>query len=1294
MEQTQPDLLRRISGCLPIDRRRLQASWHRARATPEKREETLGALIEQVERAEARVAARRARVPRPTFPPDLPVCARRAEIAAAIAEHQVVVICGETGSGKTTQIPKICLELGRGVMGMIGHTQPRRIAARSVAQRIAEELSTPLGDAVGYKVRFGDKTSPNTIIKVMTDGVLLAETQRDRYFEQYDTLIIDEAHERSLNIDFLLGYIKTLLRRRSDLKVIVTSATIDPERFSRHFDSAPIISVSGRTYPVETLYRPPLGSDEDERDSDMGRALLAAVDECASLDDGDILVFLSGEREIRDAAELLEKHHIPGARTKTVILPLYAKLSADEQQRVFQPAAGRKIVLATNVAETSLTVPGIRCVVDTGEARLSRYSARTKVQRLEVEAISQASAQQRAGRCGRIGPGICVRLYDEDDFRARPQFTDPEIVRTNLASVILQMASLRLGKVGEFPFIDPPDPRLVQDGYDTLHELGAVTESGELTPLGRDLAKLPVDPRIGRMVLAARQEDCLTEILVIASAMSIQDPRDRPHDKQFQADECHAAFRDERSDFLGWVKLWKEYRDRKRHLSSSKLRRWCRDNFLSYVRMRELDEVHRQLAELAGSLGMHPSSREADPAAIHRALLAGLLSNIGLKSDTGEYVGARGMKFLIHPGSALHKAGTRWIMAGELVRTTRLYARTIAPISPEEIERAAQHLVKKSYYDPHWSRDSGRVTAYERVTLYGLELVGKRRVHYGPIDPALSRKLFIHHALVECDARLDAPFMAHNRRLGESLKELGTRARRSDLVSETTSRFEYFDARVPPGICTVAAFEKWWKQASRHASGLLFLTPADLAAAGVEIPTREAFPDEIRIGDVQAPLRYEHKVGHESDGVTLRLPLEALGGIDPGMLDWLVPGMIGEKIEALLRALPKDQRRLLPSLSGVAQDCLAAMTWGVGPFFDSLARAIERSTGVKITHDMLRSLALPDYLRMRLEVYDAKGEVVYQGRDLGALRAVLTPRARAEALAVSDARYRREGITTWDFDELPERVDVVRLGAKTVAFPGLADNRTSVSMRLFDTPGSAADATRVALRRLYSLDLADDLRRYTLHLPGFERMAARHAPLGGSAELRAGLQAMIIERAFLARPEPIRTRKEYLARRAHGLAILGDAVSESCTLADTILAEYHALNLQLEQRHPAGWRETIDDIREQLALLMPRGFLGSTPFERLTHYPRYLRAIATRLRKLPGEGLLRDRRHSAELAPYWRGTLELEKRREQLGLDPVKVAEFRWLCEEYRVSLFAQELRTPVAVSAKRLQELWASIVK
>jgi ATP-dependent helicase HrpA len=1294
VEQTQPELLRRISGCLPADRRRLHASWQRIRTLTDGRAHAITAVLEQIERAEGRVRDRVSRIPVPTYPLDLPVSARREEIAQAISQNQVVVVCGETGSGKTTQLPKICLELGRGVMGMIGHTQPRRIAARSVAQRIAEELSTPLGAVVGYKVRFGDKTGPNTVIKVMTDGVLLAETQRDRYFEQYDTLIIDEAHERSLNIDFLLGYIKTLLRRRRDLKVIITSATIDPDRFSRHFDGAPIITVSGRTYPVEMLYRPPRGSDEDERDSDMARALLAGVDECASLDDGDILVFLSGEREIREAAELLERHHVPGARGKTIILPLYAKLSADEQQRVFQPATGRKIVLATNVAETSLTVPGIRCVVDTGEARLSRYSARTKVQRLEVEAISQASAQQRAGRCGRIGPGICVRLYDEEDFRARPVFTDPEIVRTNLASVILQMASLRLGRVDEFPFLDPPDPRLVQDGYDTLHELGAVTEAGELTPLGRDLAKLPVDPRIGRMVLAAKQEDCLTEILVIASAMSIQDPRDRPADKQAQADECHAAFRDERSDFLGWLKLWREYRDRKRHLSSSKLRRWCRDNFLSYIRIRELDEVHRQLAELTGSLGMHPSSREATPEAIHRALLAGLLSNVGLKSETGEYVGARGMKFLIHPSSSLHKSGTKWVMAGELVRTSRLYARTIAPITPDAIERASQHLVKRSHYDPHWSRDSGRVTAFERVSLYGLELVAKRRVHYGPIDPVVSRKLFIHHALVECDSRIEAPFMEHNRRLVASLRELEARARRTDLVSESSTRFDYFERRVPREICDVAGFERWWKQASRHTNRLLFLTPEDLVAEGAEIPTREAYPDKLRLGDVQAPLSYEHKVGQDTDGVTVRLPLEALSGIDPASLDWLIPGMIHEKIETLLRALPKDYRRLLPSMSGAAQQCRDAMPWGVGPFFERLAAAIDRVSGVKVPADVLRSLALPNYLRIRMEVFDAAGAIVYQGRDFAALRSTLTPRARAEALAVSDARYRRDGITAWDFDELPVRIDLERLGAKTAAFPGLVDNQTSVSMRLFDTAGSASDSTRLALRRLFAIDIADDLRRYTSYFPGIERMSTHFAPLGGGVELRAGLQACIIERAFLANGTPIRTQAEYRARRAKGLSILGDAVSETCTLVETILREYHALRLLLDQKHPAGWRDAIDDIRDQVSLLIPRGFLLTTPFDRLTHYPRYLRGISTRLRKLPGEGVVRDRKNSAEISPYWRGTLELEKRREQLGLDPLKVAEFRWLCEEYRVSLFAQELRTPVVVSGKRLQELWAEIVK
>jgi ATP-dependent helicase HrpA len=1320
------ELSARVQECLNSDRRRLTGRLHRVlrgggggggsggaargnepggtaqgQAAADQLPPELAAFMDDLARSEQRVAHRKSKIPRPTYPLDLPVSLRRAEIAKAITEHQVVVICGETGSGKTTQLPKICLELGRGVRGLIGHTQPRRIAARTVAQRIATELNSRLGDLVGYKVRFGDKTSPDNAIKLMTDGILLAETQGDRNLDAYDTIIIDEAHERSLNIDFLLGYLKTLLPRRKDLKVIVTSATIDPERFSRHFNDAPIISVSGRTYPVEVLYREPMGSDEDERDSDLERAILHAVDEAASYGPGDILMFFSGEREIRETAELLHKHRVPGA-PHTQILPLFAKLTAEEQQKVFEPADPnhlRRIVLATNVAETSLTVPGIRYVIDLGYARINRYSPRTKVQRLEVEAISQASADQRKGRCGRVGSGVCIRLYSEEDFKSRSVYTDPEIVRTNLASVILQMAALKLGKVEDFPFLEPPDSRLIRDGYETLIELGAVTETGELTELGRDLARLPIDPRIGRMILAASDEHCLTEVLIIASALSVQDPRERPMDKQDQADEAHSAFKDQTSDFLSWQILWNAYRNQKRHMSGSKLRRWCKEKFISFVRMREWEEMHHQLTELVTSLGHHQNERHATPEAVHRAMLAGLLSNIGTKSEIpGEYLGARGIRFNIFPGSVLFRNGPKWLMAAELTRTTRLYARTVASVSPEIIERVGAHLVKKSHYDPHWDRHAGRVMCLERASLFGLELSNRRRTHFGAIDPVQARRMFIHHALVEGDMNNDAPFLKHNVTLLSSLRELEHRARRHDIITETAARFEYFNARVPETVFTVAEFERWRRVACRGDAKFLFMTARDLTAHGAEVPTIEDFPDEITLGELHVPLVYVHKVGDEQDGVTVRLPVEALGQLDVKRIDWLLPGHLREKVETIIRNIPKDFRRLLPGAGPLTEKFLSeSPRFGEGDLFELLAKFILRSTTVEVTPELLRGSPLPEYLKFRIEVLDRKGEVVYAGRDLAALRAKLTPQLRQTALQSSDSRYRREGIKVWDFGDLPEKVEMERLGVKVAAFPGLVDNISSVGLRLFESAAACDRSMRSGTRRLFMLDCADDLRRYSTQVHGLERMAAYFAPMGSSQTLRASLVELIADRAFIADLPLVRTHRGYFERRGKALDRLGGAVRECCDLVSQVLQLYHQVQLQLSGKAPTEWATTLSDVRDQLAHLFPTSSSSvfvAVPFEQFKHYPRYLHGVQTRLRKLPGEGLNRDKRHMGELAPMWRGALELLKRQDELGLDPAKVAEYRWLCEEFRVSLFAQELRTAVPVSIKRLQELWMTVVR
>jgi ATP-dependent helicase HrpA len=1380
----QDDLIqleKRVQACMPWDKRRLLTRLYAlARQPAGKADGQLDVFMGELAAAEQRVAQRRSHVPKIVYPDDLPVSQRREEIAKAISENQVVVICGETGSGKTTQLPKICLELGRGVAGMIGHTQPRRIAARSVAQRIAEEIGTRLGDLVGYKVRFGDKTSPGTFIKVMTDGILLAETQHDRNLDQYDTLIIDEAHERSLNIDFLLGYIKTLLLRRKDLKVIITSATIDPQRFAEHFAAAapglrpvqnsesergqegettstpggspvprPILMVSGRTYPVEVLYRPPPAHEElDELDDDMQRAILHAVDEAASYGDGDILVFLSGEREIRETAELLRKHHVPGAPS-TAILPLYAKLSAEEQMRVFQPHAGRRIVLSTNVAETSLTVPGIRFVVDVGFARINRYAPRTKVQRLEIEPISLASADQRKGRCGRLGPGVCVRLYTEQDYQQRPQFTDPEIVRANLASVILQMESLRLGAVDRFPFLDPPSPQAIKDGYETLHELGAMDEKRNLQPIGRELAKLPIDPRIGRMVLASRRENCLDEGLIIAAALSVQDPRDRPMEKADQADQAHAQFKDPTSDFLTYLRLWQAYRDQKRHLSGSKLRRWCKDNFLSFVRLREWEDIHNQLSELvegmaspppprgegrggvgertsprhhrgdrrpqanrAGSPTPRPRERNDphskrngqsesgdDPGLqelhnhIHRALLTGLLGNIGVKTETGEYAAGRNVKFNIFPGSTLFKAGPRWVMSAELVRTTKLYARTVAPILPEWIEELGAHLLKRTYSEPHWSRQAGRVLAYERVTINGLELVARRRVHYGPIDPDASREIFIHHALVEGDLETRAAFFSHNMGLLEEIKDLEVRTRRTTLLADANQRFFFYDSRVPKEIITAGAFEHWRFAETKKNPRLLFMSLQDLIAPDATLPTKDQFPDEIDAGPVVLPLTYRFESGHEADGVTVRVPVEALGQLSPERFAWLIPGHLKEKVETIVRGLPKEFRRILPPASALAQKCVESLKFAQGSLIDQLRACILQATTVDVPREGLAQVPVPSYLLMRFEVIGEDGKVIAAGRDLSAIKAQLRQELKSGLLA-SEKTYTREGIKHWDFGDLPERVEIDRFGVAFAAFPGIVDQKTSVALKLFDTFDAAQAATRAGTRRLFMFEAADALKRHTGYLPGLEKMALQYATLGSAQQLRALVQELIADRSFIGDQLPVRSEKEFAFRVNVGIDRLGPAVEEVTALLASILTGFQQVQFALAQAKAPALANGVNDIRDQLGALTPTDFLISTPYQWLRHFPRYFQAILLRLQKMSGPGMPRDAKNTAEIAPLWRGYHELEKRKKELGLSEPRIIEYRWMVEEMRVSLFAQELRTAVPVSVKRIQDIWSAIVK
>ncbi len=1263
---------------------------------------TLGMIADRIERSSKLRERRAGNLPKPSYPADLPVVQRRDDIAKAIREHQVVVVCGETGSGKTTQLPKICLELGRGVAGMIGHTQPRRIAARSVATRISEELQTQLGRFVGFKVRFGDQTSDQTFVKLMTDGILLAETQGDRDLLQYDTLIIDEAHERSLNIDFLLGYLRQLLPRRPDLKVIITSATINPKQFSEHFNDAPVIEVSGRVYPVEVRYRAPVqetlpdGEPEDE-DQGIEHALIRAVDEIAKepgeIGSGDILVFLSGEREIREAAEDLRKHHPP----HTEIIPLFARLSAAEQMRVFEKHDKRRIVLSTNIAETSLTVPGIRSVIDTGLVRMSRYSARTKVQRLPIEAISKASADQRKGRCGRVGPGLCIRLYSEEDFAARSDYTEPEILRTNLASVILQMKSLRLGDPERFPFVEPPDSRMIADGVDTLVELGAIEPEtaknpGELTPLGRELAKLPIDPRVGRMILGATRENCLAEVLVIAAALSVQDPRERPLDKQNAADEAHARFKDETSDFMAFLNLWKFFQEQQEKLSTSRLRKMCHQNFLSFIRMREWQDIHRQLRELLLDSGHHENHRKATPDHIHRALLTGLLTNVGKKGENYEFNGVRSGKFSVFPGSGLFDKPPQWIMAAEIVQTTRRYARVCAKIDPRWIEEIGAHLLKRTHHDPHWSIDAGQVAAFENVSLFGLEIAKNRRVHYGPIDPVKSREIFIHHALVEGQMLTKGDFFLHNHNLEKEIRHLEVKGRRGDLLADFESRYKFYDARIPATVFNVATFEKWRQDAERKNRQVLFMKRDDLLVGDASHITPQNFPDRVQVAGAELPITYKFDPGSENDGVTLNVPLEALLQVEEAQSGWLVPGLLHAKVSAMVRALPKNVRRTIDTPEELAKRIVPLLKQGEGSLEDQVLAQIQALSGQECGRDVFAGEAIPVHLRMHYRVLDQDGRPISAGQHLGLLRAELGEQATNAFQQLASRLFNRENITDWDFGELPQTKTIRRGSAEFRGYPALADTGKAAALRLYDTQAAAALSHRRGLLRLFMLRGETDLRHAGKALPGFDQMAVWFSTLGPASELRDQLVELIAERIFLGDRPDVRTREEFLRRLEGSWGKLGAAREQVCREVHQILQGYQAINIRLAQSSPAIQRPALDDIAQHLRALMNRGFLTITPGNWLAQYPRYLAAIAARLNKLQGPGIARDQELRARITPLWHQLLTRAGSHARQGLLDPELVHYRWMLEEFRVSLFAQDLRTVIPVSEKRLADQWARV--
>ncbi|MFP5410651.1 MAG: ATP-dependent RNA helicase HrpA [Gammaproteobacteria bacterium] len=1262
--------------------------------------------------------------------PDLPVSSRRDDILAALAKHRVLILCGETGSGKTTQIPKMCLEaqsaFGAGKPGrLIGCTQPRRIAARSVAARIAQELGPELGGRVGYKVRFTDTVRADTAIKVMTDGILLAESQGDPLLSRYDTLIIDEAHERSLNIDFLLGYLKTLVEKRNDLRVVITSATIDAERFSQHFGGAPVIEVSGRLYPVEIRWRPmereepavPAKAGREKKDKDAPSpspqpsprsgggskrdaqsditAILDATDELAREGPGDILVFLPGEREIRDTAEALRKHHPPG----TEILPLFSRLSVAEQDAIFKPTSAlRRIVLATNVAETSLTVPGIRYVIDPGTARVKRYSARNKVEQLLVEKVSQASANQRAGRCGRVADGICIRLYDEADFGNRPRFTDPELLRSSLAGVILRMKSLGLGDVVGFPFIDPPSSRLVTDGYQLLAELHALDEQGQLTKIGTKLAKLPLDPRIARMLLAAEQQRCVREVLVIASALSVQDPRDRPMERAQAADEKHKLFSDDRSDFMGWLKLWKWYDEQLKHKKTNRqLQTLLQDHFLSPRRMREWRDIHGQLHAQMSELGLKENEKDAGYDAIHQALLTGLLGNIGFKSDDakgrpkpgeGNYQGARGIKLSIHPGSALVKKGPKWIVAAELTDTGRLLARTVAEVRPEWIEAAGRHLLTRMYLEPHWEKDGARVVAFERVSLYGITLVPRRKIHYGPIDPVLARELFIRGALVAGEYATDAKWHAHNRALIQEIEALEHKARKSGVWLDEERIYRVFDARIPADLHNGAAFEQWRREAEAANPNALFLAREDILGEGLGAD-HTLFPETLAVDGVACKLKYRFEPGHLLDGVTLRLPLYLLNRVEPAQVDWLVPGLIREKLTALLKNLPKDKRRPLIPLPDTVTAFLSVAKPAGQPLTEALAAYIRKKTGTDIHPDEWKG-ELPAHLNMNVSVVDDSGQELASGRDLAALREQLGGAARITyGGGAEDNPFERTGLVEWTVGDLPEQVKFKRGGRELTGYPALVDTGEAVDLRLLDESHAAEAETRRGVVRLLRLALVAQFKQLDKDLSRETALAMKYRVFGSAEQLRAALIDAIATRALLGDDDTPRSQETFDKQKERAKPRV--AVVKQALLRD--VAEILDLHAQVAARLNAKPQFTaaMRDETTHLAALVPADFITATPWAHLKDLPRYLRGILKRLEKLPAS----EQRDSRGMA----GVLTLQnkyaaRRAHMKGTVPPALEDFRWQLEELRISLFAQELKTPYPVSVKRLDKLWDELAR
>lgn len=1383
------ELERKISFAMRSDQyalRRFLKSIRRAEQNGRPFSRNLTKLNQQLEASLQLRERRAASVPEIGWPDDLPVVARRSEIADAIRDHQVIVVCGETGSGKSTQLPKIALDLGRGVGGVIGHTQPRRIAARSVATRIADELNTPLGKQVGYRIRFNDASGPGTLIRLMTDGILLAETQSDRFLDQYDTIIVDEAHERSLNIDFLLGYLKRLLPRRRDLRVIITSATIDAERFAQHFGTqdaaAPVILVEGRTFPVEIRYRPlneepadvrrdsgksrqgQNGADVPERDWLDGVA--DAVSELAESDAGHILVFLPTERDIREADRRLsgKRFHGDTDATPTQIVPLFGRLSMADQSKVFQPYSHRRIVLATNVAESSLTVPGIRSVIDTGTARISRYSVRSRIQRLPIEPVSRASARQRSGRCGRVGPGVCIRLFSEADFNSREEFTAPEIQRTNLAAVILRTMNLKLGRLEEFPFLDPPRPTTIREGYRTLEELGAIaSRSGaefdyELTEIGRRMARLPVDPRISRMILAAVDEQAVPEVLAIASALEIQDPRERPIEKQQAADEAHQAFQHEESDFLTLLNLWDAWHRNKSKLSSNQLKKWCRRNFLSWMRMREWVDVHRQLRDLLAESGekslqhaaaLHPlKDRRNDFAAIHRALMTGLLANLAYRSGDREYTGAGGNKLTLWPGSTLAKKGPKWLVAAELIETSQRFARTMARIQPQWIERLAEHLVKREYTEPHWDAAAGNVMCFEKVTLWGLPIVPRRKTPYARINATRSRELLIQYGLVELallhgqteDDRpsdyseeereltsgsrsritpgrslradpqsaafrsepadttrgwgKDFPFLRHNVGVLEQVRELQARTRQHDLLPTEQTLYDLYDAEIPGDVADRVRLRRWYQRASRTKPSLLKFDIETFVTDAQRDEGSSDFPASITVGAMTLPLSYQLDPGCDADGVTVSVPCEAVGQLEPGRLTWLVPGLVEAKVTELIRSLPRDLRRNFVPAPDTARQVCAALTFAEGNLHTAVAAVLSRIAGEPVQPESFNLSALPRHLLMNIRVIDNDWQTVAENRNLFELRnhlqAEIEDRESA-ARSPEEEQWCQRGFTSWDFPDLPPVLNIQRAGMELQAYPAIRDDGESVGLMLCQTPEEAIVTLRRGLRRLFLLTDRERIDRQIEHLPDLKRMK-KLADSVCRIDLKQQLSLLLVERAYLSPKDVPRDRVSFETFLQDGRRRISVVVQELLQLIPGLLRQAGETLRNLNDATGPGRELVLADLRRQFSRLIYARFLEDTPWPWLIQFPRYLTCIRMRLDRLNSGGAARENALLSDFAPYQDRYLMREQELKKERRASAMLDHYRWMLEEFRVSLFAQKLGTAIRVSGRKLDEQWERV--